>query len=101
MSDEIFSLENPIPSLDNLGDVFNVLLGLAFFVAGALMFFNLVIGGIQWITSGGDAKQLDSARGRITNSIVGLIIVVAAFAIALILERVFGISLVSGFTFGE
>lgn len=95
----IFKIPNPIPKLDNLGDVLNILLGFVFFIAGLLMFFNLVIGGIQWITSGGDAKALDSARGRITNSIIGLIIVVAAFAIALILEQVFGINIVSGFDF--
>ncbi len=95
----IFKIPNPIPELDNLGDVLNILLGFILFIAGLLMFFNLVIGGIQWITSGGDAKALDSARGRITNSIIGLIIVVAAFAIALILEQVFGINIVSGFNF--
>ena len=40
----IFSLKNPLPNLDNLGDIFNILLSLAFFVAGVAMFFNLVIG---------------------------------------------------------
>ncbi len=95
----IFSLKNPLPSLNNLGDIFNILLSLAFFVAGVAMFFNLVIGGIQWISSGGDQKALDSARRRLTNAVVGLIIVVAAYAIALILEKVFGIRIVSGFSF--
>ena len=95
----IFSLKNPLPSLDNLGDIFNILLSLAFFVAGVAMFFNLVIGGIQWISSGGDPKALDSARRRLTNAVVGLIIVVAAYAIALILQQVFGIRIVSGFSF--
>ena len=95
----IFSLKNPLPNLDNLGDIFNILLSLAFFVAGVAMFFNLVIGGIQWISSGGDPKALDSARRRLTNAVVGLIIVVAAYAIALILQQVFGIRIVSGFSF--
>lgn len=95
----IFDIPNPIPSLDNLGDIFNNLLSLAFFVAGVAMFFNLVIGGIAWITAGGDPKAMDSARRRITNAVIGLIIVVAAYAIALILQQVFGINIVSGFSF--
>lgn len=97
--ESIITIPNPIPKLDNLGDILNILLGIIFFIAGLLMFFNLVLGGIQWISSGGDAKALDAARGRITNSIIGLIIVVAAFATALILEQVFGINIVSGFNF--
>ena len=95
----MFTIKNQIPKLDNLGDIFNILLSLAFFVAGVAMFFNLVIGGIQWISSGGDPKALDSARRRLTNAVVGLIIVVAAYAIALILQQVFGIRIVSGFSF--
>ena len=98
-SSPIFSLKNPLPKLDNLGDIFNVLLSLAFFVAGVAMFFSLVIGGIQWIVAGGDPKSMDEAERRITNAVIGLIIVVAAFAIALILEQVFGIKIVTGFKF--
>jgi hypothetical protein len=96
----IFELENKLP-FDNLGDLLTNLLTLAFFVAGVAMFFMLVIGGIQWISSGGDPKALDAARSRITNAVVGLIIVVAAFAIALILEKVLGINIVSGFNFSS
>lgn len=99
-SGPIFSLKNPLPQLTNLGDILNILLTLAFFVAGLFMFFNLVVGGIQWINSGGDPKALDAARGRLTNSVIGLIVVVAAYAVALILEQVFGIKIVTGFSFG-
>ena len=67
--------------------------------AFVLAFIFLIIGGIQYITAGGDPKAAASARDRITGAIVGLIIVVAAFAIVLILERVFGIRIVSGVVF--
>lgn len=94
----IFNIPNLIP-FANLGELFNVLLTLAFFAAGLAFFVNLLIGGIQWISSGGDPKALESARGRLMNAFVGLIIVVAAFAIALIIETVLGIKIVSGFQF--
>lgn len=95
----LFEITNPIPKFNNLGQILNVLLQLIFFVAGVAMFFSLIFGGIQWITAGGDPKAMDSARRRITNSVIGLVIVVAAYAIALILEQVFGIKIVTGFNF--
>lgn len=87
-----FQIAN-VTGFDDLGSFLRVLLTLAFFVAGLAMFFNVVIGGIQWINAGGDPKALTSARGRITNSIIGLVIVVAAFSITLIIGSVFGLSI--------
>jgi len=83
----------------NLGALVTNILAVLFFVAGLAAFIFLIIGGIQYITAGGDPKAAASARDRITGAIVGLIIVVAAFAIVLILERVFGIRIVSGVVF--
>lgn len=91
-----------IPNLlgfKNLGELIKVLLQLAYFVAGLALFFNLVIGGIQWINAGGDEKAMSSARRRITNAVIGLIIVVAAAAITAIISQVFGISILEGFKF--
>ena len=87
-----------IPFTD-LGILIRNILAVLFFAAGLAAFVFLIIGGIQYITAGGDPKAAASARDRITGAIVGLIIVVAAFAIVLILERVFGIRIVSGVVF--
>ncbi len=95
-SSATFHIPNLIP-FKNLGDLFQVLLSLAFFAAGLAFFLNLIVGGFQWISSGGDPKALQTARGRIMNAFVGLIIVVAAYAIALIVQTVLGIRIVSGF----
>jgi hypothetical protein len=93
-----FKIPNFSP-FNNLSGFINVLISLAFFAAGLFFFFNLIIGGIQWINAGGDAKALDSARTRLTNAVIGLIIVVAAFAITGIVGSVFGISIIRGFRF--
>lgn len=96
LSAQVFVIPNLLPFRD-FGELFDALLSIAFFVAGLAFFVSLIVGGIQWMSSGGDPKALDSARHRIANSFVGLIIVVAAFAIALIVEQVLGIKIVSGF----
>lgn len=97
--DNIFFIIPNISGFSNLGGIFQVLLTLSFFVAGIFMFFNIIIGGITWIGAGGDPKAMQAARGRITNAIIGLVIVVAAYAIAAIVGQVFGISIVNGFKF--
>lgn len=83
-----------IPFTD-LGKLLSNTLALLFFFAALLAFIFIVIGGIQWITAGGDVKAAGAARDRITGAVVGLLVVVAAFAITLILGVVFGINLFS------
>lgn len=87
-----------ILSFGNIGELLTVLVNLAFFVTGLAFFVNLLIGGIQWINSGGDPKAMTAARGRITAAVIGLIIVVAAYAITAIAGSVFGIN-IFGFKF--
>lgn len=45
----------------------------------------LIIGGIQYMTAGGDAEKANKARKLITNAIIGIVIVfAAAFILALV-----------------
>ncbi len=59
-------------------------------VAAIIFFFVLVIGGIQWIVSGGDKTGAETARKRITAALVGLAIVFVAFAIGMLIKALFG-----------
>ena len=65
-------------------------------VAFVIAFLFLLIGGIRWILAGGDKAAAESARGTLTAAIVGLIIVLVAWAIMWFIEQVFGIAIVSG-----
>lgn len=62
-------------------------------VAALLFFFMLVIGGIQWIVSGGDKAGSENARKRITSALVGLAIVFAAWAIVQLVNALFGVNI--------
>ena len=64
-------------------------------VAAIIAFFFLVIGGIKWITSGGDKEATSGAQKTITAALIGLIIVFAAWAIIKLLETFFNISILS------
>lgn len=80
-----------------LGSLLSGLITLILVVAGLLFFFMLVIGGIQWMTSGGDKAATEAARGRITAALIGLVIVFAAWAIAKLIEGVFGFNILTEF----
>ena len=59
------------------------LLTICLVLASVIAFFILLIGGIKWITSGGDKEKLDQAKNTITSAIIGLVIVFALWAILL------------------
>lgn len=50
--------------------------------AGMLVFFvMLMVGGVKFLMAGGDAKALDSAKGTITFSLIGVVFLVSAWII--------------------
>ncbi len=60
-------------------------------IAASIWFlFQILIAGISWITSGGDKNGLESARNRLTHSFIGLIIVVAGWAILALVGQFLG-----------
>ena len=95
----VSAVDSKAAPFTDLGLLLRNVLSIIFFMAGLLAFIYLLIGGLQWITSGGDMKAAAAARDRITAALVGLIIIVAAFAITLVLERVFGIQILTGVSF--
>ena len=50
-------------------------------LAGIALFIMLLIGGFGFLFAGGDQKKLETARGTLTNAIMGLVIIVAAYLI--------------------
>lgn len=65
-------------------------------IAGFILaFIFLLIGGIRWITSAGDAKSVEGAKSMVTAATVGLILVVSAFAVIRLIEYFFQVSIIS------
>lgn len=65
-------------------------------VAFVAAFIMLLIGGIRWILAGGDEKAVSSARSTITAALIGLVIVLLAFAIIKLVETFFHVCIISG-----
>src|SRR3989344_1468338 len=91
----------PTPSsgvriITNLGSLISSIVALLLIVSALAAFLYLVMGGIRWITSGGDKAAVDSARNQIQAALLGLFIVFAAWAFMIVLEQFFGVSVLQG-----
>lgn len=82
--------------IGDVGQLISALVGTLLIIAALLAFFFLILGGIQWITSGGDKAGMEAARNKITHAIVGLIIVGAAWAIMILVQNFLGVSIIGG-----
>jgi len=61
------------------------------FVTGVIITIALIIySGIQWTLSGGDKEKIASARTRLTYAIIGLVVIVTAFAIVRLIITILG-----------
>lgn len=75
-----------IPPLQCLESVFAHLLRAAFLLTGILAFLFLIVGGFKYLTAGGDEKAIGDAQKTITGAVLGLVFVVAAYALLAILS---------------
>ena len=89
-------LENQTPA--NAPSLFNKVLsttiGVLTIVAAIIFIFQIISGAISWMGAGGDKGAIEEARKRITNGIIGLIIVIAAIFIAELIGSLLGLDLI-------
>lgn len=77
--------------------------GLAFYIAqlwktvvivgGLAVMLFMIWGGIQWLMAGGDKAKLEEAHHKISNSLIGLGVLVASYAVIYFVGAVLKIDL--------
>lgn len=82
---------NPVAPEFNFGELITGVIGFIIIIAFIVAFFFLLFGGFQWITSGGAPDAVESARNKIMHALIGLTLVVAAWAIMGLVSVVFDI----------
>lgn len=66
----------PLESI--IGTVINLILSFV----GVLLFVLLIYGGFTWMTAQGNQDKVNKAKKIVTNSIIGLVITLSAYAIS-------------------
>jgi len=70
-----------------------IILTYVFPLAGILLLVYLVAGGLQMMLSRGDPKAIQSAQGKITNALLGFVIVFVSYWLVKLLGQIFGIEI--------
>jgi cbb3-type cytochrome oxidase subunit 3 len=76
------AFEGSIP-FENEGppEIIGSVIGAILSFIGVLFFILMIYGGITWMTAAGNQQQIDKAKNLIISAVIGLIIVMAAYAL--------------------
>jgi len=88
-----------IPTLDCIPALFSEAVYWAFLIAGSVAVVMIIWAGIKYIRSGGDQKQVQSARQTLTFGIIGLIVVLSSVFIINLVSFVTGAKCITRFGF--
>lgn len=85
MSKEIIAAEvtniNGVATLQGLEGIFENLITSLLGLGGILLFIYLIMGGIKYITAGGNPKNVESAQNTLTFAVLGIIAVALSFLV--------------------
>lgn len=97
------ALQNSIPNLDStfkwnpgataaskVGLIITRIIPFLFVIAGLMLLFYLIYGGFHMMTAANDEKGLTEAKAKITNALVGFVILFVAFWLVKILDYILG-----------
>jgi uncharacterized membrane protein len=84
------ALGNKLPV--SVGDLISKVLPYVFGAAGIALLIYLILGGFQLMTSRGDPKAMQAAQAKITNALIGFVIIIIAYIIVQLVGQLLGIS---------
>jgi len=71
-------------------DIISRIIGVMTIIAGIWFIFQFIIGAYSYMVAGGDQQKMTNATKKITSALIGLIIIVAAYAIISLLGTLLG-----------
>lgn len=88
----------PADTFSDIGSLVSVILFNVYVVAGVILLFLLVFGGIQIIASAGSGNPEGAAKGKsaVTAAVIGFLIIFGSYWIIQIIEVLTGIDILIG-----
>lgn len=95
----IVTIDGPLADVSDplslLELVVSVIIGVMTVLGGLYFIFMFLTGAYEWINAAGDKNRLQKAQARIIHAIIGLVILVAAWAIISLFGYVLGFSILN------
>lgn len=86
-------------NIDEVMTIFNRIIsgtiGLMTVIAGIWFIFSFIMGAIGFLTAGGNQENIQKATQKLTQSLIGLVIVVAAYAIISLMGNILGLDILN------
>lgn len=77
-----------------IGKIISDILPYIFTITGILILISLIMGGFQLMFAAGDPKKVQGAWGKITNAIIGFVIIFIAYWLTQLIGKVFNIQII-------
>jgi hypothetical protein len=71
----------------------STLIGFLTLVGSLFFVFHFILGALNWITAGGEQGKVQKARDKMTQGIIGLVVLVASYSLLGIIGNVLGLKL--------
>lgn len=78
------------PAAQAFAKIISNIIGVMTISAGIWFIFQFIIGAYSWMAAGSDQQAIQNAQQKITNAVMGLVVVVAAYAIISLLGVILG-----------
>ena len=89
-----FKFTNNESALGKFGGIITSILPYIYVAGGFALFFFLVSGGLQMMTSASNEKGVTAAKNKITSALVGFILLFVSYWLVKIIEIIFGVNLI-------
>lgn len=82
--------EGDVVTLAFVENIFSSLLSIMIRLVGIGVFVMIVVGGLQYLFSGGDKEAVSHAKATITKAITGLLLIFGAWFVLLFISKITG-----------
>lgn len=88
--------KTPFKDPESIAPVVTTFLNIAFVIAGVILLFFFIFGGIGIISSAGsdNAQKLEQSKKTITSALIGFIVVFAAYWIVKLIGLITGVTII-------
>lgn len=82
----------PLENINTVADVISIVLKFLYPLATILLFFFLMWGGFDFMTSHGDPEKVKAGKAKISAAVTGFILLLLSFFVVKLLAVIFGLS---------
>jgi len=82
---------------ESFGILISSLISTITIIGGLAFLIYFIVGGLKWITSGGDKGKVSEAQTQMTQAAVGLIVIVVSYFLTGIVGSVLGLNILNPF----